>query len=275
MALCTPHNHLKTRIRCQIHQPTHMQCLHASFYWQQTPRQTAKFHGDFSSCLKLDLRPLQCRKLAVCLFLASASSKPSHLGGACPKVMLTIPPTNASNPPSMIFHGIKQSLEWAFQDQNNLGPCSSDTSDYGCQAVVICCCNFRTIQPGRIECNRGTTAERFVISSWPQVLAKIKVQPRLGPQESLRPSKGLIQLLVKMTCLWKCRQTQNATISNSEDEGPSRHGDVPNPLLSGLGFSDGAGLRCKFGMKSRWRLMLAIRLSKWNESNTNTNAHTK
>ena len=29
-----PHNHLKTRIRCQIYQPTHMQCLHASFYWQ-------------------------------------------------------------------------------------------------------------------------------------------------------------------------------------------------------------------------------------------------
>ena len=80
-----PHNHLKTRIRCQIYQPTHMQCLHASFYWQQTPRQTAKFHGDFSSCLKLDLRPLQCRKLAVCLFLASASSKPSHFGRSISK----------------------------------------------------------------------------------------------------------------------------------------------------------------------------------------------
>ena len=61
-----------------------------------------------------DLRPLQCRKLAVCLFLASA--KPAILGGESPKVMLTIPP-NASNQPSMAINNPGVSLH-----QNNLWP---------------------------------------------------------------------------------------------------------------------------------------------------------
>ena len=98
----------------------------------------------------------------------------SQQRGASPKVM---------QKPSL-QHMHQTNLPWssmALKSLTILGVSLSGSEEFGALFWR------HTSDYGTMAANRGTTAERSVISSWPPVLAKIQVRkkPRLGPQESL------------------------------------------------------------------------------------------
>ena len=86
--------------------------------WQTCAKLHSKrpsFTGVLPPALNLDLRPLQCRKLAVCLFLASVCSKASHFGRSISQT-LCLPSLH----PSMALN-----LEWPLRIRK-FGARSSD-----------------------------------------------------------------------------------------------------------------------------------------------------